>query len=120
MKTVILAGGRGSRLAEETELKPKPMVEIGGHPILWHILKHYALHGFGEFVIALGYKGDVIRRYFWERTNLAHNMTIDLDRGTVRSTADTKEPWLVHLVETGDDVNTGGRVAALCVASLLL
>jgi glucose-1-phosphate cytidylyltransferase len=113
MKTVILAGGRGSRLADETGLRPKPMVEVGGQPILWHILKHYASFGFDEFVIALGYKGDVIRRYFWELTMLADDMSVDLKQSKLLPRANSREPWLVHLKETGDQVNTGGRLLPL-------
>jgi len=77
MKVIILAGGVGTRLAEETEITPKPMVEIGGHPILWHIMKQYAYYGFKEFYIALGYKGEVIKRYFLDYYSLSRNMTID-------------------------------------------
>src|SRR5438477_4794342 len=84
MKVVILAGGLGSRLAEETEVKPKPMVEIGGHPILWHIVKHYAYHGCDEFFIALGYRGEEIKRYFLDYERLNGSMSIDLTDGTVR------------------------------------
>jgi glucose-1-phosphate cytidylyltransferase len=111
MKTVILAGGLGTRLAEETGLKPKPMVEIGGRPILWHIMKHYGYHGFHEMVVALGYRGDVIRRYFLDYAALRGTISIDMASGRT-STADTvpPEPWLVHLVETGDTTNTGGRL----------
>ena len=81
IKVVILAGGLGTRLVEETEIKPKPMVEIGGQPILWHIMKHYAHYGFKEFFIALGYKGDVIKRYFLDYYSLNGSMTIDLSSG---------------------------------------
>jgi glucose-1-phosphate cytidylyltransferase len=84
VKVVILAGGLGTRLAEETEVKPKPMVEIGGRPILWHIMKHYAHYGFKEFFIALGYRGDLIKRYFLDYYNLNGNMTIDLSCGQVQ------------------------------------
>ncbi len=83
MKVVILAGGLGTRLAEETEVKPKPMVEIGGKPILWHILKHYAYYGFKEFLIALGYKGEVIKRYFLDYYALNGSMTLNLSRGVI-------------------------------------
>jgi glucose-1-phosphate cytidylyltransferase len=111
MKTVILAGGLGTRLAEETDLKPKPMVEIGGRPVLWHIMKHFSHFGFNEMVVALGYKGDVIRRYFLEYAALRRNLSIDLKSG--RTSVEDQipdEPWQVHLVETGDTTNTGGRL----------
>jgi len=113
MKVVILAGGLGSRLAEETELKPKPMVEVGGRPILWHIMKQYAHHGFKEFVIALGYKGESIKRYFLDYRSLSSNMTVDLARGTVEVHQNQAEDWLVHLIDTGQATNTGGRVKRL-------
>ncbi len=117
MKVVILAGGMGTRLAEETELRPKPMVEIGGRPILWHIMKHYAHHGFREFVIALGYKGEDIKRYFLDYAALAGSLTVDLASGRVTPHARDLEDWRVHLVDTGMTTNTGGRVLKL--ASLL-
>lgn len=113
MKVVILAGGLGSRLAEETEVRPKPMVEIGGRPILWHILKHYARHGFCEFVIALGYKGDEIKRFFLDYRALAGDLTVRLRTGDVAVHAAADEDWTVHLVDTGLDTNTGGRVRRL-------
>ena len=83
MRTVILAGGLGTRLAEETETRPKPMVEIGGRPILWHIMKHYAAHWFNEFVVALGYKGEVIKRYFLDYSGLTGSLSVNLARGEV-------------------------------------
>ena len=83
MKVVILAGGLGTRLAEETEVRPKPMVEIGGQPILWHIMKHYAHYGFNEFVVALGYKGDSVKRYFLDYCALHGDMTVDLAAGKI-------------------------------------
>jgi glucose-1-phosphate cytidylyltransferase len=113
MQTVILAGGVGSRLAEETETKPKPMVEIGGRPILWHILKHYAAHGFNEFCVALGYKGDIIKRYFLDYHHLRGSLTVDLRRGEVQSHGEQAEDWLVHLVDTGVPTQTGGRIQRL-------
>jgi glucose-1-phosphate cytidylyltransferase len=113
VKVVILAGGVGTRLAEETEIKPKPMLEIGGRPILWHIMKHYAHYGFKEFFFALGYKGEVIKRYFWDYYNLSGSMTIDLTHGKVEMYNKEHEDWVVHLVETGQDTNTGGRVKRL-------
>ena len=111
MKVVILAGGLGTRLAEETEVKPKPMVEVGEKPILWHIMKHYACYGFNEFIIALGYKGDVIKRFFLEHTALHHSFSIDMKTGKVRTGKEAPENWLVHLVDTGLDSSTGGRIA---------
>ena len=113
MKVVILAGGLGTRLAEETEVKPKPMVEIGERPILWHIMKHYAHYGFKEFFIALGYKGEVIKRYFLDYYSLNGSMTIDLFSGQVERHKKEYEDWVVHLIDTGQDTNTGGRVLRL-------
>lgn len=111
MKTVILAGGLGTRLAEETEIKPKPMVEIGGYPILWHIMKHYASHGFNEFVVALGYKSDAIKRFFLEHATLQDSFSIDMRTGKISTLDRISEDWIVHLVDTGLETNTGGRVA---------
>jgi glucose-1-phosphate cytidylyltransferase len=110
VKVVILAGGMGTRLAEETEVRPKPMVEIGGRPILWHILKHYAHYGFTEFFIALGYKGDVIKRFFLDYHRLDGSMTIDLVTGRVEAYDRQCEDWQLHLIETGRETNTGGRI----------
>ncbi len=113
MRVVILAGGLGTRLSEETEVKPKPMVEIGGRPILWHIMKHYAHYGFKEFYIALGYRGEDIKRYFFEYYNLNGSMTIDLATGKVTMHRKKTEDWTVHLVDTGPETHTGGRVKRL-------
>lgn len=114
MKAVILAGGFGTRLAEETDVKPKPMVEVGGHPLLWHIMKHYAHHGTSEFLVPLGYRGDVIRRYFVDFATLRSTFSVDLRTGQVSSKGESAiEPWLVHLVETGVQTNTGGRLLML-------
>jgi glucose-1-phosphate cytidylyltransferase len=113
MKVVILAGGAGTRLGEQTELKPKPMVEIGGYPILWHILKHYAHHGYREFSIALGYRGDDIKRYFLERTRLNGDMTIRPAGGNPERHTDDSDDWTVHLIDTGMGTNTGGRIKRL-------
>ncbi len=113
MKVVILAGGLGSRLAEETELKPKPMVEIGGRPILWHITKTYAHYGFKEFFIALGYKGEVIKRFFLDYQSLSGSMTIDLSKDSVETHGRDCEDWTVHLMDTGIETNTGGRLKRL-------
>jgi len=111
MKTVILAGGLGSRLAEETEIKPKPLVEIGERPILWHIMKHYAGYGFKEFVIALGYKGEFIKRFFLDQATLHGDLTIEMKTGKTTIRNQVHEDWLVHLVDTGLESSTGGRIA---------
>jgi glucose-1-phosphate cytidylyltransferase len=113
MKAVILAGGQGTRLAEETEVKPKPMVLIGGYPILWHILKHCAHFGIDEFCIALGYLGDEIKRYFVDRQTLSGSMLVDLRGGTIERLDLERESWKVHLVDTGLESMTGGRVLRL-------
>ena len=113
MKVVILAGGAGTRLAEETEVRPKPMIEIGGRPILWHIMKHYAHHGFSEFFVALGYKGEVVKRYFLEYYTLVRSFSVDLSDGQVSAYDRDGEDWLLHLVDTGLATQTGGRVLRL-------
>jgi glucose-1-phosphate cytidylyltransferase len=113
MKVVILAGGLGTRLAEETEIKPKPMVEIGGRPILWHIMRHYSHFDFKEFFIALGYRGEVIKRYFVDYCALSGSMSVDLRSGRVESQDNECEDWYVHLKNTGQETNTGGRVKRL-------
>jgi glucose-1-phosphate cytidylyltransferase len=113
MKVGILAGGVGSRLAEETQVKPKPMVEIGGRPILWHIMMHYAHYGFKEFVIALGYKGEVIKKYMVDYCSLQSNLTVNLRDGRVKIHDDYKTDWTVELVDTGMPTMTGGRIKRL-------
>jgi glucose-1-phosphate cytidylyltransferase len=114
MKVAILAGGVGSRLSEETVLKPKPMVEIGGYPILWHIMRHYAAYGYQEFVIALGYKGEQIKRYFLDYASLSGSMRVDLGRGTVEDRGERSGlDWKVDLIETGTSTGTGGRIKRL-------
>lgn len=113
MKVAILAGGVGTRLAEETEIKPKPMVEIGGQPILWHILQHYAHYGLNEFVIALGYKGEQIKRYMVEYCNLSSNLTVEFKNGKVSAHDCTRPDWTVQLVDTGQESLTGGRIKRL-------
>ena len=110
MKVVILAGGYGTRLAEETAVLPKPMIPIGERPILWHIMKHFDHHGFQEFCIALGYKGDVIKRYFLDYHTLGGSLSLDLAAGTTEVVNERLESWKLHLVETGVDANTGGRL----------
>ena len=112
-KVVILAGGIGSRIAEETESRPKPMIEIGGMPILWHILKHYSEYGFKEFFIATGYKGEIIKRYFMDYYSLEGSMTVDLALGKVEPLHKKCEDWIVHLMDTGLETNTGGRIKRL-------
>ena len=111
MKVVILAGGRGTRISEETATKPKPMIEIGGRPIIWHIMKIYAAQGFKEFVVALGYKGDLIKRYFAEHANLSGDLMVDLKSGAIkRRTLNDVVDWRIHLIDTGLDTQTGGRI----------
>ena len=110
MRTVILAGGFGSRLSEETVSKPKPMIEIGLDPILWHILKHYAHYGHNDFVIALGYRGEVIKQYFAQYAALAGDITVRTGAGLVERDRSEIEDWTVHLVDTGHDTATGGRM----------
>ncbi len=110
MKVVILAGGRGTRLAEETSVLPKPMVEIGGRPILWHIMKIYAQHGFTDFVVCLGYKGYIIKEYFANYFLHMCDVTFDLAHNKLEVHHSQAEPWKVTLVDTGDSTQTGGRV----------
>ena len=109
MKVVILCGGFGTRLSEETIVKPKPMVEIGDKPILWHIMNIYSAYGFNEFVLALGYKGEVIKEYFLNYYYHQSDLTIDLKSGKVRATNSVNKDWLVNLVDTGQNTMTGGR-----------
>lgn len=114
MKVAILAGGKGTRLAEETMIKPKPMVEIGGEPILTHIMRIYAHYGFKEFAVALGYKGEVIKRHFADYTSLSGNLTFKTDQiGPPIRDGQSLPDWTVHLVETGAEAMTGGRVKRL-------
>ena len=110
MKVVILAGGVGSRLSEETDVRPKPMVEIGYRPILWHIMKHYSHYGFNDFVLCLGYKGDYIKRYFTEMLQASNDITVDFATGTVEKYPTTAEPWRVTMVDTGQHTETAGRL----------
>ncbi len=113
MKVAILAGGLGTRLAEETESKPKPMIEIGGQPILWHIMMHYAHYGFNNFAIALGYKAEVIKKYMVDYCSLNSNLTVNLQTGEFKMHGGYKPNWIVDLVDTGLNTNTGGRIKRL-------
>jgi glucose-1-phosphate cytidylyltransferase len=113
MKVAILAGGVGSRLSEETEVKPKPMVEIGGRPILWHIMMHYSCYGFKDFVIALGYKGEVIKKYMVDYCSLNSNLKVNLRSGVVEMNGGYRPDWNVELIDTGIPTNTGGRIKRL-------
>lgn len=110
MKVLILAGGFGSRLSEETDIRPKPMAEIGGKPILWHIMKHYSFYGFNEFVILLGYKGYYIKEYFANYFLHQSDVTIDLSNNHMQVHNNTSEPWKVTLLDTGLNTMTGGRI----------
>lgn len=110
MKAVILAGGLGTRLSEETSLRPKPMVEVGGRPILWHIMKIYSSHGINDFVICCGYKGYVIKEYFANYLLHRSDVTIDVKNNSMDIHQNTAEPWKVTLVDTGDSSGTGGRL----------
>jgi glucose-1-phosphate cytidylyltransferase len=110
MKVVILAGGFGTRLSEETGVKPKPMVEIGDKPILWHIMKIYSYHGLNDFIICLGYKGYLIKQYFATYALFASDVTFDLRNNSTDVHQNATEPWRVTLVDTGEDAMTGGRL----------
>jgi glucose-1-phosphate cytidylyltransferase len=110
MKAVILAGGLGTRISEETTVRPKPMVEIGGRPILWHIMKMYSSHGVNEFIICLGYKGYVIKEYFANYFLHMSDVTFDMRSNQMHTHHASAEPWQVTLVDTGDEVATGGRL----------
>jgi len=113
MKAAILAGGFGTRLQEETTIKPKPMVEIGGKPILWHIMRIYATHGYKEFVVALGYKGEVIKNYFQNYRYQRNSLTVSLNDGTIKVHGSEHEDWIIHLIDTGLNTQTGGRLKRL-------
>ena len=116
MKVAILAGGLGTRLSEETEARPKPMVEVGNIPMLRHVMGIYSGHGIKEFVVALGYKGEFIKKYFADYGSLAGNLSIDLSTGEVSRNGQTQkdvEDWKIDLVETGPDTATGGRIKRL-------
>ena len=113
MKTVILAGGMGSRLSEETVVRPKPMVESGGNPILWHIMNIYSAFGFNEFIVALGYKGESIKEYFLNFYALNNDVSIDLSCGTQVIHEGNQPNWKLHLIDTGLTTQTGGRIKRL-------
>lgn len=110
MKAVILAGGVGTRISEETHLKPKPMIEIGGMPILWHIMKTYSAYGINEFIICLGYKGYLVKEYFANYYLHMSDVTFDMQNNSMQVHQNTAEPWKVTLVDTGENTSTGGRL----------
>ena len=110
MKAVLLCGGLGTRISEESHLKPKPMIEVGGRPILWHIMKLFSHYGFNEFVVCLGYKGYVIKEYFANYVLHNADLTVDLGKGSMEYHATNHEPWKVTLVDTGAETMTGGRL----------
>ena len=113
MKVAILAGGLGTRISEETTIRPKPMVEIGGHPILWHIMSIYASHGFREFIVACGYKGEVIREYFHHYFDHNSDFVVELASGAVETQNSSAPDWRVGVMDTGHDTQTGGRLKRL-------
>src|ERR1039457_2777439 len=110
MKAVILAGGLGTRIAEETQVRPKPMVEIGGKPILWHIMKLYSCYGINDFIVCLGFKGYVIKEYFINYCLHQSDITVDIAMNSVRMHDGRAEPWRVTLIDTGLETMTGGRL----------
>ena len=113
MKVIILCGGMGTRFYPDTENKPKPMVEIGGKPILWHILKIYEKYNYNDFVLALGYKGVDIKKYFLDYNLLSGNIEVDLNKGIVKHNTILKENWKINMVDTGSSTLTGGRILRL-------
>ena len=110
MKAVILAGGKGTRLAEETSVRPKPLVEIGGYPILWHIMKIYSAHGVNDFIICLGYKGNLIKKFFSDYFLYTSDVTFDMANNSMEVHRNHAEPWRVSLIDTGKDTMSGGRL----------
>ena len=110
MKAVILAGGLGTRISEETHLKPKPMIEIGGKPILWHLMKIYSSHGINDFIVCCGYKGYIIKEYFANYFLHMSDVTFDMSNNQMKVHQQSAEPWTVTLVDTGEDTHTGGRL----------
>ena len=113
MKVVILAGGAGTRLSEETDIRPKPMVEIGHRPILWHIMQHYAHYGYNDFVVCLGYKGEYIKKYFADTLALASDVKIDFGANSVEMLDTPREDWKITLIDTGQTTQTAGRMARI-------
>jgi glucose-1-phosphate cytidylyltransferase len=113
MKVAILAGGLGTRLSEETDIRPKPMVEVGGQPLIWHIMKHYESHGFSDFFVALGYKGEHVKRYFLDYNALSGSINVSLQDGKVTPLGAVHEHWDVNLIDSGNETNTGGRLGRL-------
>jgi len=113
VKAVILAGGKGTRISEESHLRPKPMIEIGGRPILWHIMSLYGSYGVNDFIVALGYRGDAIKQYFAGYAMHASDVTVDIRRGEIQYHRNYAEPWRVTLVDTGQETMTGGRLKRL-------
>jgi glucose-1-phosphate cytidylyltransferase len=113
MKAIILAGGFGTRLSEETTVRPKPLIEIGGKPILWHIMNIYGVHGIREFIIALGYKGELIKEYFINFKTIHNDITVDMEKGETIVHNGKLPPWKIHLVDTGLHTETGGRLKRL-------
>jgi len=113
MKAVILAGGKGTRISEESHLRPKPMIEIGGRPILWHIMRGYLHHGIADFIVATGYRGEIIKQYFANYALYSSDVTVDARRGEISYHRNDAEPWRVTLVDTGQETMTGGRLKRL-------
>jgi glucose-1-phosphate cytidylyltransferase len=113
MKAVILAGGKGTRISEESHLRPKPMIEIGGRPILWHIMSLYGAYGVNDFIVATGYRGDMIKQHFANYALYASDITVDTRRGEIRYHRNYAEPWRVTMVDTGEETQTGGRLKRL-------
>ncbi len=113
MKAVILAGGKGTRISEESHLRPKPMIEIGGRPILWHIMSLYGAYGVNDFIVATGYRGDMIKQHFANYALYASDITVDTRRGEIKYHRNYAEPWRVTMVDTGEETQTGGRLKRL-------
>ncbi len=113
MRVIILAGGLGTRISEESDTKPKPMIEVGGRPLLWHVMKIYAAQGIDDFIIAAGYKSEAIKRYFYDEARLSGDLFVNAATGEVAHSAPEAESWKVRIVNTGPDTNTGGRIHRL-------